>query len=70
MRVPELYGCDPSSQHILLQVSHQLQLLLYRQPADYHLQYGSYSDVVLPNQAAVVHVGEHSHQEPSVYVSL
>ena len=49
---------------VSLEVSHEVELLREREAADDRLQNRAHGDVVLADEAAVVHVGEDAHEEP------
>ena len=56
---------DTLALEVPLQVAHELELLRGREAADNELQNRPDGDVVLANEAAVVDVGEDTHEEPS-----
>ena len=56
---------DALTFQVPFEVRHELKLLVNGKTADNRLEDGADSDVVLANEAAVVHIGEYTHEEPA-----
>jgi len=60
---------DALATEIVLEVLDELQLLLDREATDDRLKYGADGNVMLANEAAIIDVDKHAHQEPGVRVT-
>lgn len=56
------YG-NPPALEVSLEISHELELLIKSQSRYNELQDIANSDVMFLNEAAVIHVGEYTHEE-------
>jgi len=52
---------------IVLEIIDELQLLLNREATDDRLKYGADGNVMLANEAAIIDVDKHAHQELAIH---
>jgi len=63
----KLLDRDTLATKIVLEIIDEFQLLLDREATDDRLKYGANGDVMLTNEAAIIDVDKHAHQELAIH---